>query len=510
MAAFLVFKKERLERMKHVIYGPPGTGKSTEIIRRVNTYIEKGVPTNRIGLSSYTKVASEELGKKATFKSRYIGTLHSLAFKMAGCIYAQTVNYLKLKDFEKMVGIEFTGGNPDDAETELSDGDYYLSIYSLCQAKMTTDYRSVYTASGSPGSWDAFNFFVEAYNAWKNSQGYVDFNDMLKMALTAPPVPVDVLFIDEAQDLSRLQWSLINYWCESVKDVHIAGDDDQAIYGWAGAVPTGMFDFEKKHDAERLILDQSYRIPKAVHIKANEIIENVSSRVDKPYKPRDFQGGVYRYSEIDHIDDIDDFDAAYCETFYEDTLILYRNHSMRRSAEEFLQKKGIPYITDNGKPGLCQGWYWKLVTLFIKIQNSDLDTCTLKPAQESLLKQGLHAAFKQELERGNAKNVFNRHWSEALHIKYDVESYFKRLEMEMELGCANLTEIKPRIHLSSIHGAKGREADRVILFNGMGQKSAERFYGGDTDSEARVFYVGVTRAKKRLDIVMAENSLSWL
>ena len=45
----------------------------------------------------------------------------------------------------------------------------------------------------------------------------------------------DVVFVDEAQDLSPIQWKMVDILRENSKYVILAGDDDQAIYGWAGA-----------------------------------------------------------------------------------------------------------------------------------------------------------------------------------------------------------------------------------------------------------------------------------
>ena len=44
-----------------------------------------------------------------------------------------------------------------------------------------------------------------------------------------------VVFIDEAQDLSPIQWMMYDILKSNAEDVYLAGDDDQAIYAWAGA-----------------------------------------------------------------------------------------------------------------------------------------------------------------------------------------------------------------------------------------------------------------------------------
>jgi superfamily I DNA/RNA helicase len=66
---------------------------------------------------------------------------------------------------------------------------------------------------------------------------------------------------------------------------------------------------------------------------------------------------------------------------------------------------------------------------------------------------------------------------------------------------------KPRIRLSTIHQAKGGEADNVVLFSDLAPAAA-RDFGNDTH---RVFYVGVTRTRQSLYIVEPENlHLSYL
>ena len=64
----------------------------------------------------------------------------------------------------------------------------------------------------------------------------------------------------------------------------------------------------------------------------------------------------------------------------------------------------------------------------------------------------------------------------------------------------------PRIHLSTIHGSKGGEAENVVLFTDVSpaaSKAAEQ----DPDELHRVFYVGVTRTKKNLYLIEPEDAL---
>jgi len=64
---------------------------------------------------------------------------------------------------------------------------------------------------------------------------------------------------------------------------------------------------------------------------------------------------------------------------------------------------------------------------------------------------------------------------------------------------------KPRIRLSTIHAAKGGEADNVVVFTDISVKTANELYARP-DGENRAFYVAVTRTRKNLHIVQPSTS----
>jgi hypothetical protein len=80
-----------------------------------------------------------------------------------------------------------------------------------------------------------------------------------------------VIFADEAQDLNRMQLSLVRKWGERANYFIVAGDDDQTIYSFTGATPEAFLDPDIPDD-HKIILKQSYRVPRAVHRLAEELI----------------------------------------------------------------------------------------------------------------------------------------------------------------------------------------------------------------------------------------------
>ena len=83
---------------------------------------------------------------------------------------------------------------------------------------------------------------------------------------------------------------------------YIAGDDDQAIFKWAGADVDHFIALKGEVDDIKT-LDQSYRIPGGpIHELSKKIISKISNRYQKEYKPRQEEGVLKRYSDVTQVD----------------------------------------------------------------------------------------------------------------------------------------------------------------------------------------------------------------
>jgi superfamily I DNA/RNA helicase len=135
---------------------------------------------------------------------------------------------------------------------------------------------------------------------YKKLHNLIDFNDMIiEFTKSDAAVPkFDVVFIDEAQDLSKMQWHMAKAIWQKTTDSFIAGDDDQAVFRWAGA-DVDSFIAQK---GQMLPLQQSYRIPAKVHGLAMGIINKIKTRIDKTWQPRIHQGSLSRYYDFEEID----------------------------------------------------------------------------------------------------------------------------------------------------------------------------------------------------------------
>ena len=98
---------------------------------------------------------------------------------------------------------------------------------------------------------------------YKKAYSLKDYTDMIENFIVSELCPkYDVVFIDEAQDLSPIQWKMFDILKKNSKYIILAGDDDQAIYGWAGADVKRF----QQEPAKEIVLPQSYRVPKSFNI----------------------------------------------------------------------------------------------------------------------------------------------------------------------------------------------------------------------------------------------------
>ena len=84
--------------------------------------------------------------------------------------------------------------------------------------------------------WFELERLQRALIKYKEKRKIIDYTDMLVKCLEKKTFPkLRILFVDEAQDLSSLQWDMVRQMWKDTDKTYIAGDDDQAIFKWAGA-----------------------------------------------------------------------------------------------------------------------------------------------------------------------------------------------------------------------------------------------------------------------------------
>lgn len=486
----------RVSPNQRVVLGPPGTGKTTYLISEIEKLLDKGVSTDKIAFVSFTRKAITEARNRACGKFGllptdfpYFQTVHSLCFSRLHCKKEDLMTRDNYSEFGEWIGHTFKGFEEDgDAPLGIKgtqEGDRLLFYDNLCRTMMITPKELWENTDGLDVEYATLQHFSAGYRKYKIHYSLLDFTDLLERDLQ--PTPVQYVFVDEAQDLSKLQWKVLQH-CFCNATVVIAGDDDQSIYKWSGADLQSFLNLE----GVKTVLSQSYRVPKQVHACAQNIVHKLSSRFSKEYAATAEEGEVQIVSSLEYMDKPQG-----------SILILARNTYLLPQAYTWLQRNGMAYTGRGGvhsvKPAHARA---------IRTHNRLLEGESISVHEcVSMFEYIKHASylpkgFKKELgTRIYPQSILELHlpldmpwWDILTGINPEQREYYRTIDIDSSNS----------VHADTIHGVKGGEADTVIIISDTSKKTFDEL-NKNPDDEHRIHYVAVTRAKKQV-IILAPTS----
>ncbi len=482
------------------IFGPPGTGKTTRLINYVKTFYKLGTPLDKIGYFAFTtKAANEAIDRMLdAYKHlqrkdlKYFRTLHSLAFNRLGMKKAQVMQDEHYEDIGRKLGIEVTVYSNGQENTGFVDSNSeYFNLINAARIKECSIEDEYNTGMYSYElEKNLLHILDLELNNYKDSFKLYDFTDMIEKFNVAKLCPkYDVVFVDEAQDLSPIQWKMVDILRENSKYVILAGDDDQAIYGWAGADVLKFIAIQAKKD---IILPQSHRVPESVQTIADKILDRIpdNRRVKKNWKARDEEGMV------DHITSIED-----APLHTGDWLVLARTNDRLEKLKPLLKDMGI-YFQFKGRKSFKAALF-RSVLNYTRWQNKG-DKLSLSEIKDIFECTQSYYTLNEERLYDLKEFGFNntQKWFDVFTIDPEECLYIREmLRQEEELNK------NARVQLSTIHSAKGGEATNVLLILDNTKTIREATEKGQDkyDEEQRVWYVGVTRTKQNLYIMTAKR-----
>ena len=493
-----------------IVLGPPGTGKTTRLLGMVEDELASGTAPDRIGYVSFTKQASNEAISRACEKFdlskrdlRYFRTLHSMCFNVLGLSNSDVFEGKKMAEFGEWIGEPLTATKRMDDTTlfGFTRGDRAMFMENLARVKQVPLYN-LYRDDDDDMDWIFVERMSKALRQYKKDQHLIDYTDMLERFADTHYVPkLDVLFVDEAQDLSMLQWGVVNRLAKSCHRLVIAGDDDQAIYRWAGAAVEHFVDL----GGNVTVLGKSWRVPKSIQRVASRVIKKVIHRRDKQWSPREDDGVVNRLQSIEELDLSSD-----------DIMILARNAFVLKDAEELLKSEGIIY-TIRGQSSVKQDTLdavklWEALRAGKTLLADEARTVYQHMSSGIGVQRGYKtlAGFSPDhpVTIDDLKQKGGLLRGDIWHDALDRIPQAERVYLLRALRRGESLTARPRVRLSTIHGSKGGEADHVVILTDMARRTYNEMSLTPED-EARVWYVAVTRAREQLSIVAPSSRMYY-
>jgi DNA helicase II / ATP-dependent DNA helicase PcrA len=514
-----------------LVIGPPGTGKTTWLSEQSRNASSK-YGAGAVVLASLTRAAAAEIaGRETNVPPQNIGTLHAHAYRALGRpSLAETGDGLRLwNEFAVRVSPRLkisdkASVDPENVSLEQgfagSEGEALLAELNTHRARQTTP--EFYPPR--------VKRFAELWGQFKDKHSRVDFTDLLEHALAeidVHPARPMAFFLDEAQDMSRLELTLARKWGAHAETFIIVGDPWQNLYEWRGSEPEAFF----AGDAERTqVLSQSYRVPRAVHKYAVEWAQQIRGMEFPDYQPRPEDGEVlveaHTFNYPDTLlravqNDVDDGKTV---------MVLASCSYMLAPFIGLMRERGTPfhnpYRVQNGAWNPLRGG--KAVRAFLKPQGGAVWTWAdvhawldplsargvIKRGMKSWVESKAHVGkfdSEDDLPPADLSQVLDLFESDEIrdHIfELDLKWYLdnavasKKQSLMYPVRVARqhgkeALDKRPKIIVGTIHSVKGGEADSVYVFPDMSNAAMEDM-GRDSDPTTRLFYVAFTRARHKL------------
>lgn len=515
------------------VFGPPGTGKTTYMAAQVARAADRYGGSNVL-VASFTRAAAAEISSRGLpIPSNMVGTLHAHCYRAIGMPEIAEKHIKEWNEFAADKGSDMTlsgGGDLDD----MAEGTFNV------EADEIASRYQVYRAMMRPRElWEpTVVHFATEWEDWKAENLYVDFTDMIEIALrdidVAPNGP-RIGFFDEAQDFTPLELALVRKWMSDMDFAVMAGDDDQNLYAFKGATPDAFLD-PPLPDRQKRVLAQSYRVPRAVHSVAERWIKTLSRRETKEYLPREESGSFIDMKQkmglVAPTWDRPERMLAAAQEYLDqgqEVMFLTTCSFMLDPIKHLLRDEALPFHNPYRKKrgdwnplgsGRGISAAQRMVS-FAEIFNA---SGIWTPAQ--ILAFSEHLSKPKVFSKGGAEKLKLRDQNRPLpeNMIYEVFSeafwngvmqggidffetlitpakqkvYTYPLAVLRRRGIDALIK-EPKIKLGTIHSVKGGEADTVLLAPDLSRPGFERWMSTEgRDETIRQMYVGLTRARHNL------------
>ena len=469
-----------------VYLAPAGAGKTKmlmdEMVELLHTY-----RPDEIAFVTFTRKGVENGIERALKANKnltpedliHFTTLHAMCFHEAGIKHKNIIEARDIEHFNSLFGFNVHLADAFDNTTE---DDKLLQRYDAVRAgcKRGTIVERAFDE-------ERYTRLINAYEAFKVENELVDFYDCLtKFRDLGLPVHVKAVMIDEAQDLTPLQWDICEIAFSECEVVRVAGDDFQALFSYAGASPETLIELAGAYECVKL--ERSFRLSQAVYRFSHGITSLIKEKIEKDFQPtKELEGFVSeesdRYVLCRKIREDLDKNGATSGRWY----LLFRNNCFIQDLTPMLEQFTIPYHTAKG---FC-------------IAKRDIDKIK-RYYNYRKIGYSTEDAKQSFCEAYGIKDI-DEEFTESSLIPG--ENRFSALEYVKRYGIEELERLAtapPFLLVSTPHRVKGGEAEFSVVFLDCTKMVAENMLL-NIDEELRVLYVACTRAKNGLYLVSSQG-----
>ncbi len=441
-----------------MVLAGPGTGKTTIIVHRLAALLQSGaVSPEQLLVVTFSKDAAAEMKERfETFLQKHMptgtralkditfGTFHSVFFR----ILRQYENYklenlmdegekfITIKTIARKLQLDFCEDD-DRISDVINDIGYFMNTMSD-----SIDYKPQSCTK------DEFRAIFEGYYTVKQKQNKFDYDDMLtdcyyllknnKRVLETLRKRYQYILIDEFQDISPIQFEAIKLIASPLNNIFVVGDDDQSIYGFRGAAPDILMEFEKLYaSCNKIILKQNYRSTKYILNCALAVIDHNKSRYKKKLVPTKEQGSMPLMIAVKDFEEearsmackIKELEAG--GKNLSDIAVIYRTNLQSRALVDAFMDHNIPFIAADGVASIYNHWIFKDIIAYLSLAEGmggekEITRILNKP-KRYISRDAIAAALKQEGDLISNLITTGNLNARQVNILYDLQHSIKRM-----------------------------------------------------------------------------------
>lgn len=340
-----------------------GSGKTRTVVHRIAYLLrERRVYPGEILAVTFTNKAAQEMrerlgkmvGKHA--KDLWVSTFHSsslrilrvygelVGLKSGFVVYDDVDQNLLLKEILKELDLEAKPGPFRSMLDRIKNGVGGINGFMRDAPDFIAGIPKEYAIE-----------IHQRYQKGLRSQGAVDFNDLLLLAIELFEQHPNALHkvqqrarfihVDEYQDTNPVQYRITRLLAGDEPNLMVVGDPDQSIYSFRNADINNILDFSKDYPGAKVYrLEENYRSTSAILNVANAVIEKNELRLEKTLRPVKQGGDPVRLYRAPNAREEAAFVARESHKLgnFAGTAILYRTNAQSRLLEEHLRRANIP------------------------------------------------------------------------------------------------------------------------------------------------------------------------
>jgi len=418
-----------------LVLSGPGSGKTTVIISRLAYLImEKEVDPSCILSMSFNRMAAFEMQDRfwkifsdAKIRNIRFSTMHSFCYQIIRN-YQSKINkkYVLLEGSEGTAAGTSTGTGAKAAAGTVVASGKAVNVSEASNA-VKTDKRTIlrniyYKINNEYLNEDELELLIneigyiknkmiteikekdfstarisnilKEYETYKKRNSMIDFDDMLSLSYEILSSHADILNyyrhrykylqIDEGQDLSKIQFKIINLLVQPECNLFMVADDDQSIYSFRGAEPEYILDFKKEYNlASIYYLEKNYRSTKNIVEISSKFIKANRGRYDKNHFT---DNGNFANPDIYILKDekeqltclLDELKKhkAVADGGIGNMAILFRNNLSSILIADILEKNNIDFFIAENKITFLNHWFVLDMLAFLRfsLDPSDIDS----------------------------------------------------------------------------------------------------------------------------------------